>query len=85
VRGYRYSVNGKYSIFRSDEVMTVVGSMRCFRTVILCDEIEASIDLRRFVLRRFRVTTVLETAKNVKKKTKRPNVNTGIDVKKQHN
>jgi hypothetical protein len=63
-------VNGKCSIFRSDEGVTDVGSMRGFHTVILYDEIEVALDLRRFVLRRFTVTTVLKTAKNIKKTQK---------------
>ena len=66
MRGCRYSVNGQCSIFRSDEGMTDVGSMRDFHTVILYDEIVVALDLRRFVLRRFTVTTVLRTAKNKK-------------------
>lgn len=64
-------------------------SMGDFRTVILYDEeIHLAVDLRRFVLRRITVTTVLKTVKNIKKNKKMfkcANVNTAFDVKKQHN
>jgi len=33
--GYRYSVNGKCSVFRSDEGMTDVGSVRGLLTYLL--------------------------------------------------
>jgi len=56
------------AIFRSDEGVTDVGSVRGFRTVILYEEeIQGSLDLRRFVLRRFTETTVLKTVKNLER------------------
>jgi len=56
------------AIFRSDEGVTDVGSLRGFRTVMLYDEeIQVALDLRRFVLRRFTVTNILKRPKNIKR------------------